>query len=324
MTTMFLATTGGHLEQLDDLAGRMPPDGPPFWVTHENHQSRSLLAGRDVVFVPYVRVRNVPDVAHCLPTAHRLWRERSVKRVVSTGSGIAVGYLPYLARRGVACHYVESAARVTAPSLTGRVLRWTPRVRRYTQHERWADRHWMHRGSVFDSYEPFAASPPARDVVRVVVTLGTAREFPFRRLVEALVPLLAPHGELACATGGRVEVVWQTGCTPTEELPLAARPYLSADALGTAMAGADIVVGHAGTGSALCALRAGRAPLLVPRRAALAEAGDDHQLELARELEGRHLALCRAPADVTVEDLLSTMETGVRRSANPPAFELVP
>ena len=174
-----------------------PRMGRAFWVTHENDQSRSLLAGRDVVFVPYVRVRNVPDVVHCLPTAHRLWRERSVTRVVSTGSGIAVGYLPYLARRGVACHYVESAARVTAPSLTGQVLRWTPRIRRYTQHERWADRHWMHRGSVFDSYEPFAASPPAGDVVRVVVTLGTAREFPFRRLVEALAPLLAPHGELA-------------------------------------------------------------------------------------------------------------------------------
>ena len=324
MTTMFLATTGGHLEQLDDLAWRMPEDGPRFWVTHENDQSRSLLAGRDVVFVPYVRVRNVPDVVHCLPTAHRLWRERSVSRVVSTGSGIAVGYLPYLARRGVACHYVESAARVAAPSLTGQVLRWTPRIRRYTQHERWADQHWMHRGSVFDSYEPVLASRPSGEVVRVVVTLGTAREFPFRRLVEVLAPLLAPRGGLARATGRRVEVIWQTGCTPTDDLPLTAYPYLAADELSTAMAGADIIVGHAGTGSALSALRAGRCPVLVPRCAALGEAGDDHQRELAGELDRRHLALRRDPACITVDDLLLTMATGVRRSAVPPAFELVP
>ena len=322
MTTMFVATTGGHLEQLHDLASRLLPDEPAFWVTHENNQSHSLLAGHDVVYVPYVRVRNVPDVVHCIPTAHRLWRERSVTRVVSTGSAIAIGYLPYLAGRGVACHYVESAARVTAPSLAGRVLRWAPRIRRYTQYERWADRHWLHRGSVFDSYEPFPASRPFRDVVRVVVTLGTAAEFPFRRLVEALTPLLGPDGRLAAATGRQVEVIWQTGCTSTDGLPVTATPYLAVGELAAAMASADIVVGHAGTGSAVSALRAGRCPVLVPRRAALCEAGDDHQRELATELQDRHLALYREPAGITVEDLLATMQTGVHRSATPPAFEL--
>jgi len=322
MSTMFLATTGGHLEQLDDLSGRLPTDEPAFWVTHENDQSRSLLAGRDAVFVPYVRVRNVPDVVHCVPTAHRLWRERGVTRVVSTGSGIAVGYLPYLAGHGVACHYVESAARVTAPSLTGQVLRWTPRIRRYTQYERWADRHWSYRGSVFDSYEPCPASRPVGAVVRVVVTIGTATEFPFRRLVEALAPLLVPSGGLAVATGRPVEVTWQTGCTSTKGLSVTATPYLAAEELAATMSGADIVVGHAGTGSALSALRAGRRPLLVPRCAALGEAGDDHQRELAGELERRGLALSRNPDEITVDDLLATMGTGVHRSVAPPVFEL--
>jgi UDP-N-acetylglucosamine transferase subunit ALG13 len=322
MTTMFVATTGGHLEQLHDLAVRLPPDEPVFWVTHENDQSRSLLAGRDVVFVPYVHARNVPDVLQCMPTAHRLWRERSVTRVVSTGSAIAIGYLPYLAGRGVACHYVESAARVAAPSLAGRVLRWAPRIRRYTQHERWADRHWLHRGSVFDSYEPFSAPRAFGDVVRVVVTLGTAAEFPFRRLVESLAPLLAPAGHLAAAVGCRVEVIWQTGCTSTDGIPVTATPYLAAGELAASMASADIVVAHAGTGSAVSALRAGRCPLLVPRRAALGEAADDHQRELAMELAARHLALYREPAGITVDDLLATMQSGVRRSATPPAFEL--
>src|SRR5918997_1106760 len=140
MTTLFIATTGGHLTQLDSLAGRIPPNGAPrddsVWVTHANEQSRSMLADRDVEFVPYVGVRNVPDVLRCIPAARRLMERRKLTRAVSTGSGIALGFLPYLAARGVSCHYIESATRVTGPSLTGRVLQLVPRVHRYTQHRR--------------------------------------------------------------------------------------------------------------------------------------------------------------------------------------------
>ena len=132
MTTLFVATTGGHLTQLDSLASRIPPNGAPHedavWVTHANEQSRSMLAGREVEFVPYVGVRNVPDVLRCIPYARRLMKRRKVTRAVSTGSGIALGYLPYLAARGVECHYIESATRVSGPSLTGRVLQWVPGV----------------------------------------------------------------------------------------------------------------------------------------------------------------------------------------------------
>jgi len=35
MTTLFVATTGGHLTQLLSLAARIPPDRESFWVTHE-------------------------------------------------------------------------------------------------------------------------------------------------------------------------------------------------------------------------------------------------------------------------------------------------
>ncbi|MGH3709105.1 MAG: glycosyltransferase, partial [Pseudonocardiaceae bacterium] len=135
MTTLFVATTGGHLTQLDSLASRIPPSGSPqgnapgedsVWVTHANEQSRSMLADRDVEFVPYVGVRSVPDVLRCIPYARRLMARRKVTRAVSTGSGIALGYLPYLAARGVECHYIESATRVSGPSLTGRVLQWVP------------------------------------------------------------------------------------------------------------------------------------------------------------------------------------------------------
>src|SRR5215831_15416132 len=98
MTTLFVATTGGHLTQLCELASRIPswggPDEQAVWVTHANEQSRSMLAERDVEFVPYVGVRDVADVLRCVPYAHRLWKRRKLTRAVSTGSGIALGYLP--------------------------------------------------------------------------------------------------------------------------------------------------------------------------------------------------------------------------------------
>jgi UDP-N-acetylglucosamine--N-acetylmuramyl-(pentapeptide) pyrophosphoryl-undecaprenol N-acetylglucosamine transferase len=324
VTTLFLSTIGGHLEQLNALSRRIPDDGPAVWVTHENYQSRSLLDGRDVEFVPYVRERSVPDVARCTPTAHRLWRHRSVTRVISTGSGIALGYLPYLAARGVACHYIESAARVTGPSRTGRLLEHVPRIRRYTQDAQWSGPRWHYRGSVFDDYEPAGERRPPSDVLRVVVTLGTAAEFPFGRLIERLVPLLAPGGELARATGLPVEVLWQTGCTPTGHLPIAALPFVSGEKLAAAVADADLVVSHAGVGSALTALAAGHRPLVADRSAALGEFRDDHQRQIAVELQRRGLAVHREASGITVGDLLAALSSGVRRSSETPAFELLP
>jgi UDP-N-acetylglucosamine--N-acetylmuramyl-(pentapeptide) pyrophosphoryl-undecaprenol N-acetylglucosamine transferase len=322
MTTLFVATTGGHLTQLDSLASRIPLNGDAVWVTHANEQSRSMLADRDVEFVPYVGVRNVPDVLRCIPAARRLMARHKVTRAVSTGSGIALGYLPYLAARGVECHYIESATRVTGPSLTGRVLKWVPGVRTYTQYPSWADHRWGYAGSVFDGYETTAVSREPDAVVRVVVTVGAATQYPFRRLFEHLVPLLAPDGELSNVTGLPVEVLWQTADTPVDDLPIHATPALPADELGAALSKADVVISHAGTGSALAALNAGRYPILAIRDPARGEQVDDHQHQLATELARRSLAMCRDAQSITVDDIIEALGVAVRRTASPPPFEL--
>ena len=324
MTTVLVATTGGHLTQLHGLAERIPPDPDSVWVTHANEQSTSLLAGRDVEYVPYVGQKDVPGVLRCLRHAHRLYRERRPTRAVSTGSGIALGYLPYLAARGVECHYIESAARVGGPSLTGRILRWVPRVRTYTQSRAWSGGPWRYGGNGFDAYEAVPAQRVPGDRVKVVVTVGTAAEFPFRRLVLPLAKLLAADGPLEQAMGRPVDVLWQTGCTPVDDLPISATPFLPAADLTAALAEADIVVSHAGTGSALANLAAGRFAVMVSREAEFGEAADDHQRELADELAARGLAVHRTPADITVDDLVATLSTAVRRVSEVPPFELRP
>jgi UDP-N-acetylglucosamine transferase subunit ALG13 len=281
-----------------------------------------MLADRDVEFVPYVGVRSVPDVLRCVPNARRLLSRWKLTRAVSTGSGIALGYLPYLAAHGVECHYIESATRVSGPSVTGRVLQWVPGVRTYTQYQSWADSRWQYGGSVFDGYESAAVAREPDAVVRVVVTVGAATQYPFRRLIDHLVPLLAPEGSLAQTTGLPVEVLWQTADTPVDDLPIQATPALPAAELGAALAKADIVISHAGTGSALAALNAGRYPILAVRDPARGEQVDDHQHQLATELAQRNLAMHRDAQAITVDDMIEVLGMSVRRNASPPPFEL--
>ncbi|MHA6795977.1 glycosyltransferase [Pseudonocardia bannensis] len=324
MTTLFLATTGGHLRQLAELSERIAPEGDALWVTNADHLSTSILCDRTAHFVADVHPRDVRGVLRCVPTAHRLWREWKITRAISTGSGIALGYLPYLAARGVSCHYVESATRVVGPSLTGRLLGRIPLIRLYSQYTGWAGRRWMYAGNIFDSYQPTKRFASSGDELRVVVTLGIATGFPFRRLVEHLIPLLTPDGPLARAVDRRVRTLWQTAGTEVDDLPIRALPSIPSGDFATALRRADIVVSHAGTGSAVAALEQGRYPILAPRASARGEIGDDHQKQLGAELTRRGLALVREPDAITVDDLIASMSRAIMRNSSPPPFRLRP
>jgi UDP-N-acetylglucosamine transferase subunit ALG13 len=325
MATLLVATTGGHLTQLVDIVDRLTPADATdvrVWVTHDHPQSRSLLAGQTTVYVPHVGEKDVRGVLRNVPVAHRLLRSEHVTRVVSTGSGLALGYLPYFAARGVPTHYIESATRVGGPSLTGQLLRRVPRVHLYSQYEHQASGRWKYGGSVFDGFSATVRSERAV-IKRAVVTLGTMHEFAFRRMLEVVAPLLRPGGVIERDQGVPVEVVWQTGETPTDGLDLPACKWLPADEMEAALAAADVVVSHAGTGSALSSLRAGRCPVLIPRTAADGEIGDDHQDRFARELERRGLALRRPVDQLTADDLFLAATRHVERATAAPSFALI-
>ncbi len=312
MTTLLIATTGGHLAQLVELAGRLPGIGPErLWVTFDTPQSRSLLAGQAVRFIPFIHERDVLGVARGTAICRQLFKELPIEAVVSTGSAIALAFLPYAALRGVPAHYIESSARVGAPSLTGRLLAGMPGIRLYRQYPHAATGRWVYGGSVFDVFAVAPGLVEAAPVRRAVVTLGSVEQS-FRRLLDHLVPLLRADAE----------VLWQTGHTPTDGLGIEARPFLPASELAGAMATADVVVAHAGCGSALGALNAGKLPILVPRDAARGELVDGHQIELARWLAGRGLALHRSPESLTLADLEHAAAVRVRRTVEPPPFAL--
>jgi UDP-N-acetylglucosamine transferase subunit ALG13 len=118
--------------------------------------------------------------------------------------------------------------------------------------------------------------------------------------------------------------VWQTGGTPTDGLGIEARPWLPAAEMDAALAAADVVITHAGTGSTLSTLRAGRFPVLIPRAPVDGEIGDEHQDRFACELADRGLALRRPVDELTVDDLFLAATRRVQRDTEPPPFRLVP
>jgi len=311
MRTLLVASNGGHLSELHHLRDRLvPASDSVVWVTFDNAQSRDLLAGEDVVLVPFVGPRDYRGLVGSLLPGRQILRDAGVERVVSTGAALALAFLPPAHRLGMSCHYIESAARTDGPSSTGQLLRGLRSGSLYSQHRQWASRTWHYSGSVFDGIEPVAVPDPG-PVRRVLVSLGTS-PFPFTRLVRRLLEVLP----------AQAEVLWQVGPTPVGELPGRVVSSLSHDDLVGEMRAADVVVCHAGVGSALTALSVGRCPVLVPRRVAHREHVDEHQLQIARALAARELAVAADADRLDLSHLELAASAATRTSDQPPAFAL--
>jgi len=90
--------------------------------------------------------------------------------------------------------------------------------------------------------------------------------------------------------------------------------------LTQAIGEADVVVAHAGVGTALAALEVGKCPVLVPRRLVHGEHVDDHQTQIATELGSRGLAVSAEADDLTLGHLLAASATRVMTLPTDPPF----
>jgi UDP-N-acetylglucosamine--N-acetylmuramyl-(pentapeptide) pyrophosphoryl-undecaprenol N-acetylglucosamine transferase len=313
LTTLLVASTGGHLKQLHRLHGRLAgTDGPFRWATFDTPQSRSLLQGDAVDFVHFVGGRDPGNVLRNVPLAARILRDNEIDTIVSTGSAMALPFFALGRAKGLHCHYVESAARSTGPSKTARMISHIPGVYLYTQYPAWADRKWLYRGSVFDSFAPAnhrAAEGPTR-LRKVVVSLGTFKNYGFERLVRRLLAILPSEAD----------VLWQTGDTDARALGVIGHHAIPERELTQAIREADVLVAHAGVGTALAALEVGKCPVLVPRRLLHGEHVDDHQTQIATELGNRGLAVSAEADELTLDHLLAASATPVTMLPTDPPF----
>jgi UDP-N-acetylglucosamine transferase subunit ALG13 len=313
VTTLLVASNGGHLKQLHLLRNRLQGVSGPFrWVTFDTAQSRSLLEGEDVEFVPFIGGRDPRNVARNFPHARRILGAGDIEALVSTGSAIALPYFSTARLRRLPCFYIESAARIEGPSMTGKLISRLPGVNRFAQYETWAGGRWGFRGVVFDSFAAVdgAGEPPR--IRRVVVTLGTYKGVPYTRLVRRLLEILPADAE----------VLWQTGSTDVSSFGIDGQYAIPEKELSEAMGAADVVVTHAGVGSALAAFEVGKCPLLAPRLQAHGEAVDDHQLQIAEQLSARGLAVAVEAGEITLEDLRAAAGKRVGPAPDPPPFRL--
>lgn len=313
MTTMLVASSGGHFTQLAELWPRIRQTNEEcVWVTFDSPQTRSMLQDQIVEYVPYIRPRGLASVLKNVPQAFKLVRKYKVNRVISTGSAIALAYLPYSAVRGIPTHYIESATRVEGPSVTGKALLRIPGIKFYNQHEVWADQQWRFIGSVFDGFESVKLDSPPTRIRRAVVSVGTMEDYGFRDFFIKLADYLKDAET----------VLWQTGSTDVKDLGIDGKEVVPAHEMEQAMQEADVVIAHAGTGTALTSLRMGKRPILVPRDSSHGQHVDDHQFQTAKLLDNMQLAHSRRIEQLTRDDLLQAAAYKIVRLDQPAALHL--
>ena len=122
------------------------------------------------------------------------------------------------------------------------------------------------------------------------VTVGNSL-YPFRRLLDE-VARLASEGLLPAP------IMVQHGHTPFSCAGCEPRALMDRVEFESALDSAQLVITHGGL-TVFRAMRAGKVPVVMPRRVGIGESADDHQVDLTKPLadEGR-IALATEPAEL--------------------------
>jgi UDP-N-acetylglucosamine transferase subunit ALG13 len=134
----------------------------------------------------------------------------------------------------------------------------------------------------------------------IFVTVGT--QLPFERLVAAV-------DTWAARQSPRPEVLAQVGAGRTDYSHVRCVRTLGGEDYAKAIAGARLMIAHAGTGSILTALDRGVPVVVFPRDDRFGEHRDDHQLQTARQMERMRLvtvAWSEADLPALIEKELAT------------------
>ena len=129
----------------------------------------------------------------------------------------------------------------------------------------------------------------------ILVTVGA--QMPFDRMTRAV--------DAWAGERGRSDVFAQIGTTDFVPQHIQWTPFLEPDEFRTRVDAADILVAHAGMGSILTALQAGKPILVMPRRGDFRETRNDHQVATAK----RFLEMGRVAVAFDEEELKSKLDT---------------
>jgi UDP-N-acetylglucosamine--N-acetylmuramyl-(pentapeptide) pyrophosphoryl-undecaprenol N-acetylglucosamine transferase len=277
---LMAASPGGHLAVLDAL--RPAVQGrETVWVTAPSRTAAALEeSGEEVRLLPLYGRNPVRLVGNLFRAVRILARERPAL-VVTSGAGLVVPLCLAARTLGIRIVFAETMARVTGPSLSGRVLgRLASAVLvQWPELQKWSPRAVLCRPALL---EDLPTGVPDRGC-GTFVAVGTHSEG-FDRLLRAVDDAVAAE-----LLPGPVSA--QSGPSSYRPRNYTARPWMSPAEVEEAIASSRRVVCHAGSGVVAAALRAGRRPLVMPRLRRHGEHVDDHQEQLATKLHELGLAV---------------------------------
>jgi UDP-N-acetylglucosamine--N-acetylmuramyl-(pentapeptide) pyrophosphoryl-undecaprenol N-acetylglucosamine transferase len=277
-----VVATGGHLEQALRRVDQLGLSSTVTFFVPRNSQSETRLRGVKHKYVENVSSRDLLGLVLVIVQLLLKIKKNDYDYVLSTGAGVAIACRVVCKLKGIDFLYIESIARQSSPSLTGRILVQMRTKNLFTESKFFDQAKWKPIDSLFNEYQPYDRDSTkfATDSLKIFVTVGTVHKFEFRRLVD-LVNSVLIESDI---------VTWQLG--PLDSLSLQGDVYkeLTSAEFAQNVNEADVVISHSGVGSVLNILDAGKFPILIPRRPELGEHIDNHQTEITSVL--RNLNLC--------------------------------
>jgi UDP-N-acetylglucosamine:LPS N-acetylglucosamine transferase len=277
------ASAGGHMAEL--LAVRAAfEDRPRVWVTGASRQADALReADEDVRELPSWG-RDPPGVRGLGPNlraARRVLRSAPPAVVVTTGAGTVVPYALMARAAGSELLFMETMARVSGASLTGRIV--APLARAVLV--QWPEMRAVYRHAA--ACRPALLEAGARSAKPggegTFVSVGTRPE-PFDRLL-ATVDRAVTAGVLP------TPVVAQAGTSTYRPASYSASASMAPNEIEQALARARYVVCHGGAAMVSDAIAAGHRPLVLARRRGAGEHRTEHQRQLVERLAREHVVV---------------------------------
>jgi UDP-N-acetylglucosamine:LPS N-acetylglucosamine transferase len=134
-TLCVVCSAGGHLSEA--ISALSASDVPRYFVTYGEPHARARLANEEAYYVVDPHTSLVGYVKNTAQSIALLVKKRP-RVIFSTGAGIALATCIFGKLMGARVIYLESGARVTTPSKTGRlayrfanvfIVQWKPMLR---------------------------------------------------------------------------------------------------------------------------------------------------------------------------------------------------
>ena len=274
MKICLVCSSGGHLAEMMELK-EVYARYNHFFVSYNSADTIELAEKEKVYFLTNPHRHPILTILNFLQS-FRLFTKEMPDIIMTTGAGVALPmcYIAKLFRKRII--FIESFCRVKKPSLFGRliypianltIVQWEPLLKYYKRAE--------YGGHIFD----FSSKEDEEKVIKnqIFVTVGTL-SLGFDRLPKEIDMLIEKRII-------REKVIAQIGSSKYTPKNYEWFRFTSKEVYWDTMKESKIVITHGGVGSITNALKFDKRTIVVPRRKKFGEVVNDHQLEIARELE---------------------------------------